>query len=88
MYIMSVRHKNRVSICINARYVFFVGKGPSIWDTFSHIPGNVENGDTGDVSCDSYHNYEQDIAMLKELGVKNILCLNCICVLHIYVPYP
>nr|XP_022342919.1 uncharacterized protein LOC111136393 isoform X1 [Crassostrea virginica] len=47
------------------------GKGPSIWDTFSHIPGNVENGDTGDVSCDSYHNYEQDIAMLKELGVSH-----------------
>ncbi|MBW5447024.1 beta-glucosidase [Cohnella sp. CFH 77786] len=46
------------------------GRGPSIWDTFSHTPGKVVGGDTGDVACDSYHRYEEDIALLKKLGVK------------------
>ncbi|WP_276354871.1 GH1 family beta-glucosidase [Cohnella caldifontis] len=46
------------------------GRGPSIWDTFSRTPGKVVNGDTGDVACDSYHRYEEDIALLKKLGVK------------------
>lgn len=50
---------------------YFVGRGPSIWDTFSHVPGNIENGDTGDVACDSYHNYQRDVEMLRELGVLN-----------------
>lgn len=45
------------------------GKGPSIWDTFSHTPGKTYHGDTGDVACDSYHRYPEDIAMLKRLGV-------------------
>jgi len=45
------------------------GRGPSIWDTFSRTPGKVKNGDTGDIACDSYHRYEEDIALLKELGV-------------------
>jgi beta-glucosidase len=45
------------------------GKGPSIWDTFSHTPGKVFHGDTGDVACDSYHRYPEDIAMLARLGV-------------------
>ena len=45
------------------------GRGPSIWDTFSHTPGKVKNGDTGDIACDSYHRYEEDIALLKQLGV-------------------
>ncbi|HEX4834374.1 MAG TPA: GH1 family beta-glucosidase [Trebonia sp.] len=44
------------------------GKGPSIWDTFSHTPGNVYHGDTGDVACDSYHRYPEDVALLKRLG--------------------
>lgn len=46
------------------------GRGPSIWDTFSHTPGKVKNGDTGDIACDSYHRYEEDIALLKGLGVN------------------
>ncbi|SDK02700.1 GH1 family beta-glucosidase [Sediminibacillus albus] len=46
------------------------GRGPSIWDTFSHTPGKVLNGDNGDVACDSYHRYEEDIALMKELGVN------------------
>jgi beta-glucosidase len=45
------------------------GKGPSIWDTFSHIPGKVWHGDTGDVACDSYHRYPEDVALLSRLGV-------------------
>jgi beta-glucosidase len=45
------------------------GKGPSIWDTFSHLPGATFHGDTGDVACDSYHRYPADIALLKRLGV-------------------
>jgi len=45
------------------------GRGPSIWDTFSHTPGKVKNGDNGDVACDSYHRIEEDVRLLKELGV-------------------
>ncbi|KFW79364.1 Lactase-phlorizin hydrolase, partial [Manacus vitellinus] len=47
------------------------GKGPSIWDTFTHVPGNVKNNDTGDIACDSYHKVEEDIYLLRALGVKN-----------------
>src|SRR5579883_941430 len=46
------------------------GRGPSIWDTFSHTPGRTLNGDTGDVACDHYHRYAQDVALMKELGLK------------------
>lgn len=46
------------------------GKGESIWDRFAHTPGNVANNDTGDVACDHYHRYLEDVALLKELGVK------------------
>lgn len=45
------------------------GKGESIWDRFSHTPGNVQDGTTGDVACDHYHRFEEDVALLKELGV-------------------
>jgi len=45
------------------------GRGTSIWDTFSHTPGRVANGDTGDVACDHYHRYREDIALMAELGV-------------------
>ena len=44
------------------------GRGPSVWDTFSHTPGKVRGGDTGDISCDFYHRSEQDLDLLKELG--------------------
>ena len=44
------------------------GKGPSIWDTFSHTHGATYHGDTGDVACDSYHRFGEDIALLKRLG--------------------
>ncbi|WP_096187134.1 GH1 family beta-glucosidase [Evansella halocellulosilytica] len=45
------------------------GRGLSIWDTFAKTPGKVLNGDHGDVACDSYHRYEEDIALMKELGI-------------------
>ena len=45
------------------------GRGFSIWDAFSRIPGRVLNMENGDVACDSYHRYPEDIAMLRQLGV-------------------
>lgn len=45
------------------------GRGPSIWDTFSHTPGKTAHGDTGDVACDHFHRYRDDIALMKDLGV-------------------
>ena len=47
------------------------GRTPSIWDTFSHTPGKTVNGDTGDVACDSYHRWREDIALLSDLGVNS-----------------
>jgi beta-glucosidase len=46
------------------------GRGPSIWDTFSHIPGKTNNGDTGDVANDHYHLYKEDVQLMKNLGLK------------------
>lgn len=45
------------------------GRGPSIWDTFSHTPGRVLGGDTGDVADDHYHRWREDLDLLSELGV-------------------
>ena len=45
------------------------GRGPSIWDTFCRIPGAVAGGDTGDVACDHYRRFREDVALLAELGV-------------------
>ena len=45
------------------------GRGQSIWDTFSHTPGKITNGDTGDVACDHYHRFLEDIALMRELGL-------------------
>jgi beta-glucosidase len=45
------------------------GRGPSIWDVFSHTPGKTANGDTGDVACDHYHRWEQDLDLIAGLGV-------------------
>lgn len=46
------------------------GRGPSIWDTFSHTPGKVRHGDTGDIACDHYHRVEEDLDLLVHLGVN------------------
>ncbi|MDP8905246.1 MAG: GH1 family beta-glucosidase [Chloroflexota bacterium] len=45
------------------------GRGESIWDRFCRTPGRVANGDTGDVACDHYHRYREDLALMAELGV-------------------
>jgi beta-glucosidase len=45
------------------------GRSPSIWDTFSHTPGTIDNGDTGDVADDHYHRYEEDVELMADLGV-------------------
>ena len=45
------------------------GRGPSVWDTFSHTPGKVRGGDTGDVACDFYHRYEEDLDLMAGLGL-------------------
>ena len=45
------------------------GKGESIWDRFSHEPGRILDGSTGDVTCDHYHRWEEDVALMAELGV-------------------
>ncbi len=47
------------------------GKGPSVWDVFCKKPGAVFEGHTGDVACDHYHRFKQDIALLERLGVKS-----------------
>ena len=47
------------------------GRGPSIWDTFSREPGAVAAGQTGDVACDHYHRYRDDVALMKELGLES-----------------
>lgn len=44
------------------------GRTPSIWDTFSHTPGATRDGDTGDVACDHYHRWPEDVALLAGLG--------------------
>jgi beta-glucosidase len=46
------------------------GRGPSIWDTFSHAPGKTFHGDTGDVADDFYHLYPKDIDLMKDIGLK------------------
>lgn len=46
------------------------GKGESIWDRFAHTPGRIMDGSTGDVACDHYHRWREDIALMKGLGLK------------------
>ena len=46
------------------------GKGPSIWDTFSHTPGKVIDGSNGDVACDHYHRYAEDVGIMADLGAQ------------------
>jgi beta-glucosidase len=47
------------------------GKGVSIWDAFAHTVGKVKGADTGDVACDSYHRYKEDVELMKKLNVKS-----------------
>src|SRR5258708_12262962 len=47
------------------------GKGESVWDRFVLAPGKIKNGDTGNVACDSYHRYREDIALVRALNLKS-----------------
>lgn len=47
------------------------GKGESIWDRFAHTQGKIKGGDTGDVACDTYHRYKEDVAIMKQLNQKS-----------------
>jgi beta-glucosidase len=48
-----------------------IEKGESNWDRFSHTVGKVKGGATGDVACDQYHRYKEDVAILKRLNQKS-----------------
>jgi len=47
------------------------GKGESIWDRFAHTPGKIKTGETGDVACDSYHRWRDDIALLRAMNLNS-----------------
>ena len=57
--------------CTNIRKLLlhFKGKGPSIWDVKAHEENYINNNENGDVACDSYHRYKEDVRLLKDLGV-------------------
>jgi beta-glucosidase len=46
------------------------GKGPSIWDIFSHIPGKIYQNENGDIACDHLHRFQEDIGFMKQIGIK------------------
>src|SRR5687768_18495816 len=46
------------------------GAGASIWQRFTHSPGLTANGDTGDVACDHYHRFAEDVTLMRELGLN------------------
>ena len=46
------------------------GRGRSIWDTFSHTAGKIRSGATGDIACDHYHRWREDIALMQALGLN------------------
>src|SRR5260370_40799070 len=46
------------------------GRSESIWDVFSHTPGKIKNGDTGDIADDHYHRWREDVALMKSLGLE------------------
>jgi len=47
------------------------GKGPSIWSDFTHEPGRIDSGENGDIACDHYHRYLEDIELMTRLGVNS-----------------
>jgi len=46
------------------------GRGPSIWDTFCHRPGNIAGNANGDIACDHYHRYREDVGLISQLGAR------------------
>ena len=64
------------------------GRGPSIWDTFSHTPGAVIGGDTGDVATDHYHRMPEDVALIADLGRRLPTGVMIILVVHLLGDVP
>ena len=46
------------------------GKGENIWDRFTHVPGHIQDKTNGDITCDFYHRYKEDIRLAKKLGIE------------------
>ena len=46
------------------------GRGETIWDRYCSIPGNIQDGDDGKTACDHYHRYKEDVALMKQMGIK------------------
>ena len=46
------------------------GKGLNIWDIFSNDPGRIKGSHTGDIACDHYHLFKEDVRLMKELGIQ------------------
>src|SRR5262245_60060738 len=46
------------------------GRGESVWDAFTRIPGKIADGTNGDTACEHYHRYRDDVALMKRLGMK------------------
>src|SRR5277367_6268696 len=47
------------------------GRGESIWDRFAHTPGKIKDGSTGDVACDNYHHYREDIGLMRAMNLNS-----------------
>lgn len=64
-------NKSNTQASLNVCFVCLTDKGINIWDWYIHEkPWTVFDGSNGNVACDSYHNYKQDVAYLKDLGVS------------------
>ncbi len=50
------------------------GKGPSIWDTFSHRRGKIKTKENGDMACDFYHRFPDDLSLMQQMGIQNFRC--------------
>jgi hypothetical protein len=59
----------------NLKFLLLIGKGPSIWDTQCHN-GKIDNKDTGDIACDSYHKFREDIKIMSDMKVPSVLSHN------------
>lgn len=59
-------------MCLQDLSLTFLGKGPSIWDTFAHEGGHIYHNDSGDVAADGYHHYLEDIRLIKSMNVRTL----------------